>query len=96
VTKTVESTATQVENTIPGVPVKTPATEAANGIVPGIPGAPGKSRATEATNGAGHGKSRAPEATNGSGHYTAGPESPVGHAIDETVHAVGNLLHPHH
>ena len=26
----------------------------------------------------------------------AGPDSPVGHAVDETVGAVGGLLPPHH
>jgi hypothetical protein len=110
VTNTVDNTVTQVENTIPGAAGKTRAIEATNGIVPGVPGTPGspraaevahgaghgKSKSTEVADGAGHGKSRAPEETNEDGHGVGGPESPVGHVVDETVGAVGDLLHPHH
>jgi hypothetical protein len=85
-----------VESTIAGAPGKTQADEVANGIVNGVPGAPVKPRATEATNGAGHGKPGAAEVANGVVNGVAGPESPVGHAVDETVRAVGDLLNPHH
>ena len=36
------------------------------------------------------------EAAQGVVNGVAGPESPVGHAVDESSGAVGGLLDPHH
>jgi hypothetical protein len=108
VTKAVDNTASQVENAIPGAPVKPSVTEATNGILPRAPGTSGKSRAAEVSNGSGqgkpgaaeaahgHGKSKAAEETNEDGQGGGAPKSPVGQAVDGTVRAVGDLLHPHH
>lgn len=42
------------------------------------------------------GKTGLPEEAQGVAEGVAGPESPVGHAVDETAGAVGGLLHSHH
>ena len=47
------------------------------------------------TLGGARGETGVTEGAQGVVNGVAGPQSPVGHAVDETIGAVGDLLHPH-